>query len=59
MVGTTSSSKYLNSNLMEIEEDAQNNNQDILDSTVIGHNAKLFTCKLCDQKFTNKVIIYH
>jgi len=43
--------------MLESEEDnaAQNDETDILDSSVFGPNAKLFSCQLCDQKFTNKV----
>lgn len=33
----------------------QNDERDILDSSAFGPNAKLFSCNLCEQKFTNKV----
>lgn len=33
----------------------QNDENDIFDSSVFGPAAKLFSCSLCDQKFTNKV----
>lgn len=44
---------------MELNDDdnlEQNDEKDILDSSVFGPNAKLFSCNLCDQKFTNKVV---
>lgn len=40
--------------MMETEEETRVN-QDILDSSEFGVNVKLFTCILCDQKFTNRV----
>ncbi|CRK99638.1 CLUMA_CG012949, isoform A [Clunio marinus] len=44
-----------------MDSDGDNSSQvdekDILDSSVFGPNAKLFSCELCDQKFTNKLKI--
>lgn len=43
--------------MLESEDEAPspNDEKDILDSSIYGPNAKLFSCILCDQKFTNKV----
>lgn len=43
---------------MEVETEDENVEEkgDILDSSVFS-NAKMFSCTLCDQKFTNKVTL--
>jgi hypothetical protein len=43
--------------MLESEEDevSPNDERDVLDSSIYGPNAKLFSCNLCEQKFTNKV----
>lgn len=42
---------------MEPKDIPQSDEIDILDTSVFGVNAKMFSCVICGQKFTNKVNI--
>lgn len=41
--------------LSDEEDPMQTDEKDILNSSAFGPNAKVFSCVLCEQKFTNKV----